>query len=109
MTKDTRAEFVEQFLKDHCLSVMNSKGADYSRGELDVNSNFKRVASALDLDPLTVAYIYMAKHFDSISSYVKTRKISSGEPIEGRLGDLINYALILASLIEESKPEVIYK
>lgn len=103
MTSAERAKFVEQFLSEHCLKVMTGKGAEYSRGELDVNSNFKRVAGSIGSDPLTVSYVYAAKHWDSISNYVKTRTIPSGEPINGRLGDMINYMLILASLIEEER------
>lgn len=103
MTSDQRAKFVEDFLAKHTVSVMAGKGKEYSRGEDDVNSNFKRVGQSSGLDPLTVAYVYAAKHWDSISNYVKNRNTPSGEPIEGRLGDLINYMLILASLIEETK------
>lgn len=103
MTSTERAIFVEHFLEEHCHKVMAGKGAEYSRGEEDVNSNFHRVAGSVGTDSLTVAYIYAAKHWDSISNYIKTRKTPSGEPIEGRLGDIINYCLILAALIHEAE------
>ena len=103
MTAKERADFINKFLKEHCFKLLDGKGLEYSQGTSDVNSNFKRVGSALGLDPLTVAYVYGAKHFDSITNYVKTRKITSDEPIEGRIADLINYLLIFACLIEEDK------
>lgn len=102
MTKDERAEYVQKFLDTFCFPVMGTKGEEYSRGEEDCNSNFKRVAEATGLTPLQVAYVYLAKHLDSIASYVKRGQVFSDEGIEGRLGDAINYLLILGSLIEEA-------
>lgn len=104
MNADRRKAFISEFLDTYCFAALRDKGIEYSRGEADVNSNFKRVGSAIGLDPVTVAYVYMAKHFDSISSFVKSRNTPSGESIESRLGDLINYALILACLLEEARP-----
>lgn len=105
MTQTERAAFVENFLSTYCLPVMASKGGEYSRGEADVNSNFKRVGEGSGISALKTAYVYAAKHWDSISNYVKNDgKVALTEPIEGRLGDMLNYILILASLIEEEKP-----
>lgn len=104
MTTTERAKFVQDFLETHCLPVMASKGAEYSRGEVDVNSNFKRVGEGLGISPLKAALVYAAKHWDSIVNYVKNDgKVNLSEPIEGRLGDMLNYILIIASLIEEEK------
>lgn len=103
MTANERAAYVQGFLDEYCLKVMGAKGAEYSRGETDVNSNFKRVADAVGSDPVTIAYVYLAKHLDSIANYVKTRNTPSGEPFEGRLGDAVNYLMILGSLIKEAE------
>lgn len=102
MNAHDRSKYIEKLI-DSCLGLLADKGAEYSRGEEDVNSNFKRVAASVGSDPVTVAYVYMAKHLDSIANYVKTRETPSGEPIEGRIHDAINYLAILGSLIEESK------
>lgn len=102
MKADERATYIENLIND-CLGLLADKGAEYSRGEADVNSNFKRVAEAIGSDPVTVAYVYLAKHLDSIASYVKTRETPSGEPIQGRIQDAINYLAIMGSLIEETK------
>ena len=97
-----RARYIEELI-DSCLGLLADKGAEYSRGEEDVNSNFKRVAEAIGSDPISVAYVYFLKHIDSITNYVKTRETPSGEPIEGRIHDAINYLAILGSLIYEQK------
>jgi len=97
-----RAEYIQNLI-DSCLGLLANKGAEYSRGEEDVNSNFKRVAEAIGSDPVSVAYVYFLKHIDSITNYVKTRQTPSGEPIEGRIHDAINYLAILGSLIEEQR------
>lgn len=101
MRADERAEYINNLI-DSCLGLLANKGQEYSRGEADVNSNFKRVAEAIGSDPVSVAYVYFLKHIDSITNYVKTRETPSGEPIQGRIQDAINYLAILGSLIQES-------
>lgn len=101
MTAEERAEFIDSFLKKYCLDVLASKGAEYSRGEEDVNSNFKRAAQAVGSDQLKVVFIYLMKHIDGIANFVKTSTAPSGESIYGRIGDAINYLLILAASMKE--------
>lgn len=103
MTQQDRVAYFKYFLSEYCAKVTDSKGPEYSRGEVDVNSNFKRTAEATGIDPLQVCYIFMAKHLDSIANYIKNRPSNLSEPIEGRIGDAINYLLILASLIKEQE------
>lgn len=103
MRFNQRAKFIEDFLDTFCRPVMETKGEEYSRGEADCNSNFKRVAEGVGSDPVTICYVYLAKHLDSIANFVKTGATKSEESIEGRIGDAVNYLLILASLIEEQK------
>jgi len=109
MTAEERAEFIKRFRANYCDAVMEVKGPDYSgtaRGETeDVNANFKRVAKMTGLTPVQVCLVYMSKHWDSVMTWGRTG--SSSEPIYGRLGDLANYAQILASLIEEDTPRTI--
>lgn len=103
MTADERARFIKAFLDRYCFDVLRTKGREYSRGEEDVNSNFKRVAVAVGSDQETVVFVYLMKHIDSIAHFVKTRTTPSGESIFDRIGDAVNYLLILASVIEEDK------
>lgn len=80
------------------------KGGEYA-GDGDRLANFKRGAALTGCTPLQVAFIYLSKHYDGVSSYVKTSaqgkvRVSS-EPIEGRLDDLINYCLLIKAIIAE--------
>lgn len=101
MNAQDRAEYIEQFLETHCRVVMGRKGQEYSRGEEDVNSNFHRLSDELGLTPQQVNWVYLKKHLDSIAYAIKTDNFVGTEPIEGRIGDAINYLFILASLIQE--------
>lgn len=103
MNAAQRDKFISEFLQTHSDAVLHTKGTEYSRGEEDVNSNFKRVAIAIGADPVQIAFVYLMKHLDSIAFYVKTRESPSGEHIYGRIGDAINYLLILAALINEEE------
>src|SRR5438874_13156479 len=102
MTQSERAEFIQNFYNLHCVKLMVTKGKEYSLSGNDVNSNFKRTGADIGLNPKIVLYIFMKKHFDAITNYIKTNKIES-EAIESRIADLINYGFILASLIEEER------
>ena len=100
MTQKERDAFIKHFFEEYCVKVYQTKGKEYSRSEDDVNSNFKRLASELNLGSKKVLYIYLKKHLDAITNYINQGQVES-EPIESRIGDAINYLFILASLIEE--------
>lgn len=82
------------------------KGGEYA-GSADRLANFKRGANLTGCTPLQVLFIYMSKHYDSVSTYI--RKDASGlnqvlsEPIEGRLDDIINYCLLAKAIIKETR------
>lgn len=82
------------------------KGGEYA-GKVDRLSNFKRGASLCSLQPLTVLFVYLSKHYDALASFV--RKTEAGEsivlsePIESRLDDIITYCILAKALIEESR------
>lgn len=106
MRTDERSEFIKDFLKDHIYPVLETKGVEYSQGQEDCNSNFKRGAEELGLTPQQVLKVYLNKHLDSISYAIKMNEYFKGsEPIYGRIGDAVNYLLILASLIYEGSDE----
>jgi hypothetical protein len=98
-----RAEYIQSFIEKHCFGVMGTKGVEYSRGEEDANSNFRRTALAMGVTPEQVNRIFGKKHEDAIDYAVKTDNFEGSEPIEERIGDAINYLLILASLIEQRR------
>ena len=79
---------------------MSSKGISYS-GLEDKLENFKRGASLTGSEPKKVLFIYLMKHIDSISSFVRN-EYKDSEKIESRIMDVINYMFLLyALLIEE--------
>jgi hypothetical protein len=91
---------------DETFNLLKSKGQEYA-GTEDRLSNFKRGANLTGTTPLQCCFIYMSKHYDALSTFIK--KDADGfdqhlsEPIEGRINDLINYCLLMKGLIQESQ------
>lgn len=98
-------ELCQQIQRD-TTDILILKGREYA-GSADRLANFKRNAELSGVDPLTVLHIYMAKHWDSFSTYVRDMQAKQprelSEPIEGRLHDLINYAVLAVALIMDAQ------
>ena len=73
---------------------------EYARKQDNAFANFERVGDNLDLDRKDVLLVYLLKHIDGISSYVKGHK-SQREDIRGRLTDAIVYLCLLWGMVEE--------
>lgn len=88
------------------MDLTKTKGREYA-GSSDQLANFKRNAERINLDPLQIWFVYAAKHFDSISTYVGDVAIDEtfeySENIEGRADDLILYLNIFKALIRERR------
>ena len=82
---------------------MKGKGHDYTAGNDDRLINFKEVGKRAGVSPLQCWLVYFLKHVDSICTRVSTGKQESGEPIEGRIADIRNYALLGLALIKEEE------
>lgn len=95
-----------QEIQHDTMDILVLKGREYA-GSADRLANFKRNAALSGVDPLTVLHVYMAKHWDSFSTYVRDRQAKQprelSEPIEGRLHDLINYAVLAVALIRDAQ------
>lgn len=102
----TKFDQLVQETIESTAKLLIQKGAEYA-GDEDRLSNFKRGAAHIGVTPLQVALIYTSKHFDAIATYIRNDARGAtqilSEPIEGRLDDLINYALLLKALIAEEK------
>ena len=85
------------------LELRVQKGEEYTRGEEDVLSNFKRVGGGLHLTPLQVWWVYFHKHIDALASFIRTGKEASSESIEGRIDDLHVYLDLVYGLVNEEK------
>jgi hypothetical protein len=97
-----RADFTAKIVEptfEAVRALNQNKGRDYS-GDADALSNFKRHATSLGLTPEQVLYVYLAKHWDAITSYVKNGQVES-EPVDGRIDDAITYLLLLKGLVSE--------
>lgn len=91
---------------DEIRHLLIVKGGEYAGSE-DRLANFKRGAQLTGVTPMQCLLVYMSKHYDAVSTYIrdeaagKTRPRS--EPIEGRIDDLINYCILLKALVEEER------
>lgn len=109
MKPDKRLEKIKHFLDHMCLPTLEAKGHDYTKGasveEHDANANFKHGAQLLsgrDIDKYDVWFIYWLKHFEALLTWLNDRRVRS-ESIESRIVDLVNYLLILYTMLEEDK------
>lgn len=90
-------------------ALLVSKGEEYA-GSTDRLANFKRGAALTGTTPMQCCFIYMSKHYDALSTYIKKdaagfeHKLS--EPIEGRIDDLINYCFLMKGLIQEGQNKI---
>lgn len=98
-------------IDDATKNIMKSKGREYAGNE-DRLANFKRGAHNVGVNPETVLFIYLSKHWDSISTFIRDleKEKSYGavacklsEPIQERLKDALNYILLLNGLLMERK------
>ncbi len=104
MNYKQRKEIIEQANKRR-QSLMLNKGKEYSKGNADINYNFKEVADRLGTrlagTPEYTCLVYLFKQILSIEKWARDGKLSSGETIFSRLDDARNYMDILESLIRE--------
>ena len=95
-------EFYEKLIEEE-KRILGLKGFEYCGGNEDKFANFKRIAKELGLHPIEVLWVYATKHKDSITTFIKNKKVYSDEDIIGRIHDLRNYLALLAGLIEECR------
>jgi len=105
MTIKERNKLFKEFFENECLGTLTLKGGDYA-GDLDANQNFKRIAKALALSQYQVWSVYFNKHVDAVNNSIKRNPLRPERQAEGikeSLKDIINYAGILLSMLEEDK------
>lgn len=91
---------------DWCLDILNKKAKEY--GAVDRLHNFK-IASGLQQVPKEQALAgMMTKHIVSIYDMAMAGKQFSAELWNEKIGDSINYLLILRALIEEDPKAISY-
>lgn len=96
MTFEEREEIISAMLSQ-AKEIRKTKGVEYSAGE-DINALFNS-ENDIGIDNIQAIGLFMNKHYLSIRRFIKSRDTLS-EPIETRIIDLINYLLILNTLIK---------
>lgn len=92
---------------EHCMATLNTKGEEYSR-EGDRLWNFKRAGEKRRKTPAEALLDMKAKHdvsVDDIVDALKRGHVPSKDAMLEKIGDSINYLLLLAGLIEEVREE----
>lgn len=105
MNHEERLKFAEGIF-DQCLDIMRTKGLSYA-SEGDASENFKRIAEATGQTKYQVWAVYFGKHVLSLNNAVKRNPdlpaVADGEPIAGRVADIINYAVLLAMMVQDDE------
>lgn len=92
-------------LHERLIALTETKGEEYKRREDNQFANFERGAQSLGLTREQVLMVYLSKHLDSITTWV--RDCSRGEdrqyaePITGRIDDAILYLLLLRGMAQD--------
>lgn len=84
-------------------SIIATKGKEYTQQSEDRARNFNRAADDLNTTPLKICWIYLKKQLDGILNYVIEEKTYSGESIEQRVADAVNYLHFLIYIIRQGK------
>jgi len=96
-----------------CKSVLLSKNKEYS-SETDRLHNFVRAGAARGRDPVTALDGMMLKHLVSVWDMIDkmefdSRYVPEKESIAEKIGDCINYLLLLEGLIEDRRSRILPK
>jgi hypothetical protein len=94
----SRFETLRKFILDECEKVYKEKGKEYATSA-DVLQNFKDLATRLNVSPKIVWAIFFYKHVTSLLNWASsTDDTKMSEPLQGRIVDVINYALFAQAI-----------
>jgi hypothetical protein len=98
---------IKTILRKAADHIETSKRPAYTIGSEDVLANFKRVGASSGMTPAQCCLVYMLKHVDSVSAFIKNPDIPQAESILGRFADLHNYVCLCLALLAEENEELI--
>lgn len=102
MTYKEFNKYRDEFISQATL-LSDYKSIEYTISNIDKHYNFKNVADRLGITPQQSLMVYVLKHVDAICNDAKTGKQVSDETVRSRCQDIMNYAILYASLHEEQK------
>lgn len=93
------------------MATLSSKGKEYTAGSSDRLANFKEVARVLTrpgrpFEKQDTWFTYFYKQYSSLVSYLQNDcRISSNEPIQSRIMDMIVYLILFTKIVREIEEE----
>lgn len=100
LTQEAMQELMQQVFGE-CSELGAAGQAEYAGGE-NALGNFERLASTLSLSREQVLMVYLTKHIDGITAWVRGHK-SQREDVRGRINDAIVYLCLLRGMVEEGE------
>jgi hypothetical protein len=85
--------------------IMRTRDAgqrEYAQSDDNVFANFDRIAKSVNSSREKVLMVYLLKHIDGISAYVKGHK-SQREDVTGRITDAMVYLMLLWGMVVEDE------
>lgn len=98
MNLSERNKLIEHIFQTECLPILQSKGHDYCND--DAYDQFMECASDISSTVECVIFTYMSKHWKALQKSIRGKRLS-GEPIDEKLKDIINYCAILLVWLRE--------
>ena len=86
---------------DEVTEMRDAGQKEYAHTEDNVFANFERVADLTGVSREKVLLVYLLKHIDGISAYIKGHK-SQRESVNGRITDAVVYLMLLKGMVDET-------
>lgn len=100
MTHKQMCQLMQKAL-DEVTEMRDAGQKEYAHTEDNVFANFERVSELTDISREKVLLVYLLKHIDGISAYIKGHQ-SQRESVNGRITDAIVYLLLLKGMVHEA-------
>ncbi len=89
-----------------CQEILHRKGLDSAVDDDDANGNITQQAKLLGITPYQVWLVYVGKHIARVQNAIYRYPAApqfAGETIQESAVDIINYMVILLSMLREDK------
>ena len=102
MTPDNFTESINRQIK-HCLALLTVKGQEYAP-DIDRLAAFKKAGAFQNQTQAQAALGMLTKHLVSVSDMILSGETYAPEKWDEKIGDSINYLLIIRAIEEEENP-----